>query len=149
MLRAQTAQGRDPAEILSILHMPRVFVRKMRLFTSIYGLPWETDLFMWSSTGLESGLVVEIKSQQQGGSVDEKLPFVILSLEALQRPSAVILGGEGFRDGARVWAKRRASTMPWVQVFDDPEAFRRFLRGEKPRELRLKPVEPSAQQRFI
>lgn len=70
---------------------------------SIYGVPYTLDAFAWHPEKYPDGLAIKIKWQSTGGSVDEKFPFVINSLEALGIPSIFILDGGHYRSEAEAW----------------------------------------------
>lgn len=129
MLKSSLTYGIDPAEHFKHAKLLRHYVLRIRLFSNIYALPWESDAFVYNDNCWRQGLVVEVKSQTIGGSVDEKLPFVMLSLEALDRPSVLIISGDGFRPGAIVWAEQFAELATAARKI-------RVLRTESYREFR-------------
>lgn len=77
---------------------------------NIYGVPWRTDFFLPATDAFPRGFVLEKKFQRDAGSVDEKLPFVILSLSALDVDGGLAIDGGGARECAINWV--RANTEP-------------------------------------
>lgn len=131
LLRKHIAQGHDPATFFSE-QRPTLdwhYVQRMRLLPNLYGLPWSLDAFLWREYSWNGqGLVVEIKSQQTTGSVDEKLPFVALSLHALNRPAVVLTNGSGFRAAALSWLGGFCQGVGCqVEHFADIASFQRYI----------------------
>jgi hypothetical protein len=131
LLRLHIAQGHDPATFFSA-HRPQLdwsYVQRMRLVNNLYRLPWTLDAFLWRADAWHGqGLCIEIKSQIATGSVDEKLPFVGLSLKRLNRPTAAVLLGEGFRAAATAWLQEFSNEPDCqVEVFDGMAAFQRYI----------------------
>lgn len=71
-------------------------------FTSIYGHNAKTE-FVIGFNNRE--IRIEIKTQNAAGSVDEKLPYVLLNaIEAYpENETIIILEGNGFKNGAKEW----------------------------------------------
>jgi hypothetical protein len=89
---------------VTLMLRPGTFYTQIPAFKSIYGLPFKAD-FIVSPHVEGKPILFEMKFQSSNGSVDEKLPFWLLSLEALARkvqPVLVILG-DGARKGAISW----------------------------------------------
>lgn len=74
-------------------------------FTSIYGHNAKTEFVI----GFENREIrIEIKTQNANGSVDEKLPYVLLNaIETYpENETIIILEGDGFKNGAKEWVYR-------------------------------------------
>ena len=84
-----------------------VFITQVIVCRSIYGHPWKADIFAYCPVRFPNGLIVESKRQTTSGSVDEKLPFVVLSMNQADQYNCLlsILGG-GMRPVATDWAKK-------------------------------------------
>jgi hypothetical protein len=84
------------------------FRRQLRLCDSIFGTPIYTDFYLPSAPGFPEGLCIESKWQQTGGSVDEKLPYLVANIqERFPLPVIVVLHGGGYRPGAEAWLRRQ------------------------------------------
>jgi len=105
------------------------FLRHARVVDNIYQLPWIIDIVLWHPELWPDCLFIEVKSQNVGGSVDEKIPFVILSLKALQKPSALLMAGFGFRPNAVVWAENQQTEL--LSVWRNPVPLRDFITTRK------------------
>lgn len=101
--------GRDIVDWCKGTGADAIYLRNVRIVESIYGLPWCIDFFVWSRTQWPKGLIIEVKTQNVGGSVDEKLVFIVCSMQRLKRPCALLVTGTGFRDAAIRWAESQCN----------------------------------------
>ena len=101
--RALLRVGHDISKVL----LPGRFYRQLPAFKSIYGVPFNADFVINSSKGL--GLI-EMKWQVSAGSVDEKLPFWLLTLQQLPAnvTSLFVIVGGGIRPGALDWVRNNS-----------------------------------------
>jgi len=79
-------------------------------YTTLYGTAGRTEFLLLSAKrGLE--IRIEAKYQSAQGSVDEKLPYVYLSLiEAVPEKTVfVVIDGPGWRPGSIDWLRRTAA----------------------------------------
>ena len=96
--------GDDPAQALSC-YGDKVFVQQVRGYETLYGRRHAHDFLAYNATTLPDGLVIEMKWQTSGGSVDEKLPFVVGSFKAMPVTTAMlVIDGGGIRPCAIEWA---------------------------------------------
>ena len=98
--------GRDPMLALAGFGY-KVFVQKLKGYDSVYGVPHSHDFVLFHRDRLPDGVIVEVKWQTVGGSVDEKFPFVILSFQGMPAGVRTILliDGGGARADAVRWAE--------------------------------------------
>jgi len=80
--------------------------------TSIYGVPWVLDMFIWHPVKFRRGLVLECKWQQGSGSADDKMPFSVLSLshirdDGLAEVAALMMEAHGMRECVKIWVRRQ------------------------------------------
>lgn len=106
-----------------------IYMRAQPVVRNIYGQPWHCDFFIWQKTDWPRGLFIEIKSQSVPGSVDEKLPFIELSLKALHRPSVLLMMGQGFKQTAIEWVTRQQTEN--FLVFREPSKVRDYINTGK------------------
>jgi hypothetical protein len=97
--------GKDIADWCKESGCDQIYLHKVRVVQSIYELPWCIDFFIWNRKLWPKGLAIEVKAQNVGGSVDEKLPFIVFSMHRLKRPSGLLIVGTGFRDAAIRWVE--------------------------------------------
>ena len=98
-------EGGDPLTCLSELGGNKVFVRQCVGYPTIYGKPARHDFLVQGGESLTDGLIIEVKWQSVGGSVDEKYPFVAASFKALSQMTCLVLDGGGATDKAIEWVK--------------------------------------------
>lgn len=87
-----------------------MYVGQTNACFSIYGVPWKIDFLVYHPELFSDGLLVEVKQQSTPGSVDEKYPFVILSLKNNTPAKGLIfMGGGAIRDCVRDWCLNQES----------------------------------------
>lgn len=90
-------------------------------YTTLYGGRGYTE-FLLVSERYNLKTRIECKWQQSAGSVDEKLPYTYIScIEAMPENDVILLvDGDGFRDGAKEWARNAAANRKYIPD-DKPE----------------------------
>lgn len=79
---------------------------QVHLVESLYGTKMPVDLIIRGLLEFPEGLIIESKSQDQPGTVDEKLPYLVLNIkEKYPLPTIIVLDGGGYRSGAIDWVK--------------------------------------------
>lgn len=99
--------------------LPNKFYRQLPAFKSIYKVPFKADFIIKSIDG-RIGLI-EMKWQVSAGSVDEKLPFWLSTLQNVPEhvsATLVVIGG-GVRSGALDWIKNNAGRVNIALSFRD------------------------------
>jgi hypothetical protein len=128
--RKWVASGRDVVDwCKGRAQSDAVYFRKQGVAKSIYGIPWRLDFVLWHRETWPEGLFIEVKTQTVGGSVDEKLPFIVLSLMELKRPSGLLIVGDGFRECAIEWAESQCTDR--FHVWRDVVKMRGFIESGK------------------
>lgn len=85
--------------------------------TNIYGGRLYIDVFCTGIRQFPDGLAVESKWQSTGGSVDEKLPYLIANIqEQYPCPAVIVVAGGGTRPGAILWAKTKVDGQKLINV---------------------------------
>lgn len=110
----QCADGQDRIMIVKALNAgapvlalvkPGFFYRQLPAYKSIFGVIFKAD-FVVVPFSNSRPVLIELKSQTSAGSVDEKLPFWLLTLNAVtEQGMDTILAvlGDGARKGALDW----------------------------------------------
>lgn len=102
-------QNGQTAEIVidAVLHQKRLAaVRQYPIGLGIFGTPIRVDFYLPIAPGYPSGLILEAKWQEVGGSVDEKLPYLLANIQhCYPSPAIVVIDGLGFRSGAIAWLR--------------------------------------------
>ena len=75
---------------------------------SIYNTDLYTDVILFNKEKFINKLAIEVKWQQCSGSIDEKLPFLIMNIkEKFPCPAIIIIDGGGYRHEALEWLKNQ------------------------------------------
>jgi hypothetical protein len=100
-------------------------------YTTLYGGRGHVD-FVLRASAFDRPVWVEAMQQRTRGSLDERLPYLLLSA-AIAFPDVrvvLVLDGDGWRDGALSWARARAAAIRAKPVEVMTLAgFRAWLRG--------------------
>ena len=112
---------------------PAMMILKQPIYTKqrvagkdLYGKDHKVDFELYHERKWVHSLVIESKWQQAGGSVEEKYPFLVMSIQRLGIPTIIILDGKGYSPGAREWLKSQAGSGALKQVLDMSE-FQKFV----------------------
>lgn len=84
--------------------------KQVYIGNGIYSTSLKVDFYVIGLPAISSGLIIECKWQESGGSVDEKFPYLNLNIQAYYpAPTIVVIGGEGMRGGAIHWLKQQVN----------------------------------------
>lgn len=84
----------------------------------IYNTPIKVDFYLRPRGTYSAGLVIESKWQDVGGSVDEKLPYLVANIKACYPcPAVIVIDGTGFRPGAVLWLRQQADGERLIAVY--------------------------------
>ncbi|WP_009633861.1 PD-(D/E)XK nuclease superfamily protein [Synechocystis sp. PCC 7509] len=79
------------------------YARQVYIGQGIYDTDIYVDFYVIGSS-ISSGLIIECKWQQSGGSVDEKLPYLNLNIQyCYPVPAIVLIDGGGMKPKAVTW----------------------------------------------
>ncbi|MBW4632764.1 MAG: hypothetical protein KME30_12985 [Iphinoe sp. HA4291-MV1] len=99
--------------ILNSIFLPKRYAKQVYIGIGIYQTDVYVDFYVVGLPAMPSGLIIECKWQESGGSVDEKFPYLNLNIQrSYPAPTIVVLGGEGMREGAIDWLKERVTDNP-------------------------------------
>lgn len=114
------------------------FITHVSLLPSIYGVPWFLDFLVWHPEKFPNGMVAEVKQQSVSGSVDEKYPFVVMSLIEISRiidgPTVLFVSGGAARQCATEWClkqEREQTETKFHFIKDEAELRFFFNNGRK------------------
>jgi hypothetical protein len=102
---------RDKLESLRTYSLlPKRYDKEVYIGAGIYDTDIYVDFFIIGIKGFDAGLIIECKWQQEGGSVDEKYPYLNLNIEKYYpAPTIVILAGKGMRAKASNWFQKQVN----------------------------------------
>ena len=117
----------EPAQFQKMMAMKQPIYTKQRVAgKDLYGKSHKVDFQLYNELKWGNQLVIESKWQQSGGSVEEKYPFLVLSIRQIGIPTIIVLDGKGYSDGARQWLKSRVGSDALEHVLDMSE-FQTFV----------------------
>ncbi|MDZ8085650.1 MAG: hypothetical protein RMY16_08660 [Nostoc sp. DedQUE12b] len=94
--------------ILNSTVLPKRYARSVYIGTGIYQTDLYVDFYVIDTVKFPSGLIIECKWQESGGSVDEKFPYLNLNIQSsYPAPTILVMGGEGMRQKALDWFKKQ------------------------------------------
>ncbi|MBD0864771.1 MAG: hypothetical protein GDA36_03735 [Rhodobacteraceae bacterium] len=92
---------------LRSLNQP-IFAEQCYAGRDIYGKNRRVDFILYHPTRWPDCLVIQCKWQASSGSVEEKYPFEVLSIQKSALKTIIVLDGEGYSDGAKQWLMNEA-----------------------------------------
>lgn len=96
--------------LLTATLLPKRYAKQVYIGAGIYQTALKVDFFVVGASTSPSGLIIECKWQESGGSVDEKFPYLNLNIkESYPAPTIVVIGGEGMREGAINWLRQQVT----------------------------------------
>ena len=111
------------------------FTTQIPLTRNLYGARWRSDFYIVGQ-GYPNGILVEVKWQGSGGSVDEKYVFTVESMISadIEAFKIFLLCGIGVRQGARDWIKKRIKSAnakkPHVKFMQSIDEFMHWANKE-------------------
>jgi hypothetical protein len=108
---------------LPLLVTPGRYYLQLPAYKSIYGTQFKADVIAMPFSG-DRPWLFEVKFQSTAGSVDEKLPFWLLSLEALAEEvqPVLVIYGDGARERAVSWCHSYERDTKRTRVIHDTRA---------------------------
>jgi hypothetical protein len=96
--------------LLTATLLPKRYAKQVYIGTGIYQTALKVDFYVVGLSPSPSGLIIECKWQESGGSVDEKFPYLNLNIQqSYAAPTIVVIGGEGMREGAIKWLRQQVT----------------------------------------
>ncbi|MCG6134257.1 MAG: hypothetical protein MET45_06290 [Nostoc sp. LLA-1] len=84
------------------------YAKQVCIGRGIYHTTLKVDFYVVGLPLIPSGVIIECKWQESGGSVDEKFPYLNLNIQnSYPAPTIVVIGGEGMREGAIKWLRQQ------------------------------------------
>ena len=93
-----------------------IFSQQCFIGKDIYGKRRRVDFILYHPTRWQDCLVIQCKWQASGGSVDEKYPFEVLSIQLNEFETIIVLDGNGYSKGAEMWLKNQAGKNKLIYV---------------------------------
>lgn len=123
--------GRGAEDVIAgILRAARCrFDRQATIGHTIYGHELRVDFLVTNIHGFPDGLVIESKWQDQSGTADEKFPYLVENIRALNIPAVVVLHGNGYRPGATRWLRLQVDGKHLIAVYSLEEFMSWMMRS--------------------
>lgn len=106
----------------TIAPLAKHFAVNLQIGKDTYDCPWKADFVTINGANAPGSQVrvLHVRWQQVGGSVDQKFPFFVLNAMKLKCQSIFVLGGKGFKPGARKWLQNQKGNKI-IEVFTQDE----------------------------
>ncbi len=85
-----------------------IFAEQCTIGRDIYGKQRRVDFILYHPQRWAECLVIQCKWQASSGSVDEKFPFEVLSIQLNEFDTILVLDGGGYSAGAEQWLRGQA-----------------------------------------
>ena len=93
-----------------------IFAEQVPVGTDIYGKGRRVDFILYHPRRWREGLVIQCKWQSSQGTVDQKFPFEVLSIQMNEFPTIIVLDGGGYSKGAETWLRGQAGKNKLLHV---------------------------------
>ncbi|MEE9302565.1 MAG: DpnII family type II restriction endonuclease [Thiotrichaceae bacterium] len=107
-----------------------IFARECRIGKDLYGKQRRVDFILYHSQKWPDSLVIQCKWQASSGSVEEKYPFEVLSIELSEFKAIIILDGDGYSTGSKKWLQDQAGKKKLLHVMSLADFQRFCTRGD-------------------
>jgi len=85
-----------------------IFTEHFSVGQNIYGNDTVVDFILYHPKKHPDCLIIEVKWQQVGGTVEQKYPFLVLNIkECYKMNTIIILDGGGYTKGAETWLRNQ------------------------------------------
>lgn len=103
-----------------------IYASQCEIGRDIYGKCRRVDFILYHPRRWPGCLVVQCKWQASSGSVEEKYPFEVLSIQHNEYPTIVLLDGGGYTKGAEQWLRSQAGGNQLLRHVFSQGDFQRF-----------------------
>lgn len=100
--------GRNAEDVIAaiLVRYPCRVERQRHIGRSIFDSEVLVDFYLHNHPRFPDGIIIESKWQDASGSVDEKLPYLVLNIRACYPcPAIIVIHSGGFRPGAVRWLR--------------------------------------------
>lgn len=106
-----------------------IFTEQCKVGKDIYGKRRRVDFILYHPQRWPDCLVIQCKWQAAKGSVEEKYPFEVLSIQLNEFDTIIVLDGGGYTKGASTWLNSQAGKNKLRHVFTQGDLQRFFSQG--------------------
>lgn len=106
-----------------------IYATQVKVGRDIYTKGRRVDFLLFHPHKHPNGLIIQCKWQASSGSVEEKYPFEVLSIQQGEYDALIVLDGGGYSKGAEQWLRGQAGRNRLKHVFSQGEFQRYASRG--------------------
>ena len=106
-----------------------IFTEQYVIGRDLYSKNRRVDFILYHPQRWPDCLVLQCKWQASTGSVEEKYPFEVLSINLGEYPTIIVLDGGGYSRGAEFWLKQQAGKNKLLHVLSLGEVSRFHSQG--------------------
>lgn len=106
-----------------------IFTEQCTIGRDIYGKNRRVDFVLYHPRRWQDCLVIQCKWQASSGSVEEKYPFEVLSIQLNEFATIIVLDGGGYGPGAEAWLRGQAGKNKLLHVLSLGEISRFHSQG--------------------
>jgi len=98
------------SETKIFFEMDKWYIKQYIVGKTLYGTSHKIDYYLYNKLKYPNKLLIEAKWQADGGSVDEKYPYLVMTLKQYSAQSIIVIDGGGYKPLALVWLKNQIDT---------------------------------------
>ncbi len=107
-----------------------IFSEQCPIGRDIYSKKRRVDFILYHPQRWSDCLIIQCKWQASPGSIDEKYPFEVLSIQLNEFSTIIVLDGGGYSKGAEQWIKGQAGKNKLLHVLNLGEISKFQSRGQ-------------------
>jgi len=108
-LLSEEYQQVSPARFFALRELHQaIFAEQCTIGKDLYGKNRRIDFILYHPQRWPDCLVIQCKWQASAGSVEEKYPFEVLSIQRNEFETIIVLDGGGYSNGSEMWLKGQA-----------------------------------------
>lgn len=101
-----------------------IYARECYTGKTLYGGNRRVDFILYHPVKWSDCLIIECKWQARGGSVDQKFPYFVETINLNPHQAIIVLDGDGFSRNSTKWLKEQAGKENLLHVMNQGEIAR-------------------------
>ena len=106
-------------EQLARLQSP-AYAKKVRIGKDVFGRNRDAHYLLFHPRKWPKGLVIELRWQSKSGTVDQKFPFIVMTIKRSGLETIMVVGGENLKPEAANWLANQIGYR-LIEVFNPQE----------------------------
>ena len=103
-----------------------IYSQQFEIGKDMFGKDRKCDFILYHPRKIPNCLALECKWQSSSGSIEEKFPFLVMSIQLNEYPAIILLDGGGYSKKSKQWLLGQAGKNQLKHVFDLGE-FQRYV----------------------